>query len=171
MTNPPNQYFEEVLGIPKCKLTTQISKKFHLSFSAFNWKRCAFRTTIVFLLLFIAECLPNFGSLLDLIGGSTVTLLTFVFPPFFYMRLVDVSSEKQEWQTRSYILYIYFNNWVYSEQSTSLNVFTAGLSSSLELSGAVVPLIMLSGILWKMILLCPAFWRSQFKSCKSRHLY
>merc|ERR1712002_948202 len=78
MTNPPNQYFEEVLNIPK----------------SFNWKRCAFRTTIVFLLLFIAECLPNFGSLLDLIGGSTVTLLTFVFPPYFYMKLVDVSSDK-----------------------------------------------------------------------------
>ena len=25
----------------------------------------------------------------DLIGGSTVTVLTFVFPPFFYLKLVD----------------------------------------------------------------------------------
>ena len=67
---------------------------------AFNWKRCAFRTSVVFFLLFIAECLPNFGSLLDLIGGSTVTLLTFVFPPFFYMRLVDSSQENKEWKNR-----------------------------------------------------------------------
>jgi len=85
MTNPPNQFFEEALGIPK----------------TFNWKRCAFRTSVVFFLLFIAECLPNFGSLLDLIGGSTVTLLTFVFPPFFYMRLVDSSQENKEWKNRS----------------------------------------------------------------------
>jgi hypothetical protein len=28
---------------------------------------------------------------LNLVGGSTVTLLTFVFPPLFYMRLCDAS--------------------------------------------------------------------------------
>jgi hypothetical protein len=34
---------------------------------------------------------PSFGSILNLVGGSTVTLLTFVFPPLFYMRLADAS--------------------------------------------------------------------------------
>jgi hypothetical protein len=33
----------------------------------------------------------SFGSILNLVGGSTVTLLTFVFPPLFYMRLADAS--------------------------------------------------------------------------------
>ena len=38
-------------------------------------------------MLFLGETLPNFGAILDLIGGSTVTLLTFVFPPTFYLLL------------------------------------------------------------------------------------
>ena len=45
----------------------------------------------VLCLLFIAESVPSFGAILDLVGASTVTLLTFVFPPFFYMRLSDAS--------------------------------------------------------------------------------
>ena len=66
----------------------------------FNWKRCTFRSMIVLLLLFIAETIPNFGSILDLVGSCSVTLLTFVFPPFFYMKLCDSSSENKEWTQR-----------------------------------------------------------------------
>ena len=39
------------------------------------------------LMLFLGETVPNFGAILDLIGGSSVTLLTFVFPPTFYLLL------------------------------------------------------------------------------------
>merc|ERR1712109_407287 len=73
ITNPPAQFFEQMLNIP----------------SDFNWKRCAFRSLSVACLLFIAETVPSFGAILDLVGGSTVTLLTFIFPPFFYMKLAD----------------------------------------------------------------------------------
>jgi hypothetical protein len=59
-----------------------------------------FRSVSILCLLFISETLPNFGSILDLVGGSTVTLLTFVFPPFFYMRLVDMSSKNPECKQR-----------------------------------------------------------------------
>jgi vesicular inhibitory amino acid transporter len=59
-----------------------------------------FRSSVVLCLLFISESIPNFGSILDLVGGSTVTLLTFVFPPFFYMRLVDMGSQNPEWKER-----------------------------------------------------------------------
>jgi vesicular inhibitory amino acid transporter len=59
-----------------------------------------FRSLIVLGLLFISETIPDFGSILDLVGGSTVTLLTFVFPPFFYMRLVDMGIENKEWKQR-----------------------------------------------------------------------
>ena len=69
-------------------------------FADFNWKRCAFRTFSVFVLLFIAESVPSFGSILNLIGASTVTLLTFIFPPLFYMKLVDASSNNKEWKQR-----------------------------------------------------------------------
>jgi len=84
ITNPPAQFFEQMLNIP----------------SDFNWKRCAFRSLSVACLLFIAETVPSFGAILDLVGASTVTLLTFVFPPYFYMRLADASLGKKEWVER-----------------------------------------------------------------------
>ena len=101
ITNPPAQFFEEMLNVPT-------SKKFFFSCnlqnvlisSDFNWKRCAFRTFSVLCLLFIAESVPSFGSILDLVGASTVTLLTFVFPPFFYMRLSDASIGHPTWPER-----------------------------------------------------------------------
>merc|ERR1712179_256153 len=51
ITNPPAQFFEQLLKIP----------------SSFNWKRCVFRTLSVCGLLFIAETVPSFGSILDLV--------------------------------------------------------------------------------------------------------
>ena len=58
------------------------------------------RTGSTFVLLFIAESVPSFGSILDLVGASTVTLLTFVFPPFFYMKLADASLSRKDWVPR-----------------------------------------------------------------------
>lgn len=84
ITNPPAQFFEQVLNVP----------------SSFNWKRVALRTFSTFVLLFIAESVPSFGSILDLVGASTVTLLTFVFPPFFYMKLADASLTRKDWVPR-----------------------------------------------------------------------
>ena len=69
--NPPNQFCEELLGIPP----------------TFNWKRVAFRTGIMLILLFLAESLPSFSAILQLISSVFVTCLTFVFPPLFYMIL------------------------------------------------------------------------------------
>jgi hypothetical protein len=37
--------------------------------------------------LFIAESIPHFGSILSLVGGLTTTLLSYVFPCLFYMKL------------------------------------------------------------------------------------
>ena len=103
ITNPPAQFFEEMLNVPSSKdilaLSLQQSKLFISP--DFNWKRCAFRTFSVLCLLFIAESVPSFGSILDLVGASTVTLLTFVFPPFFYMRLADASIGHATWPERS----------------------------------------------------------------------
>eukprot|EP00090_Calanus_glacialis_P011434 TRINITY_DN19839_c0_g1_i1.p1 TRINITY_DN19839_c0_g1~~TRINITY_DN19839_c0_g1_i1.p1 ORF type:complete len:480 (-),score=75.15 TRINITY_DN19839_c0_g1_i1:74-1303(-) len=82
--NPPAQFCEKLLNIP----------------SDFNWKRCVFRSVSVLCLLFIAETVPSFSSILDLVGASTVTLLTFVFPPLFYMRLADASIGRKEWVQR-----------------------------------------------------------------------
>ena len=38
-------------------------------------------------ILGVSELIPKFGLILSLIGGSTITLLTFVFPCLFYLRL------------------------------------------------------------------------------------
>ncbi|KAL4233035.1 hypothetical protein ACF0H5_007721 [Mactra antiquata] len=53
----------------------------------FTYKRIISRTTIVIIVLFVAETIPHFGSILSLIGGSTTTLLAYVLPPLFYLRL------------------------------------------------------------------------------------
>ena len=101
ITNPPAQFFEEMLNVPTSKNFFPATRKTSfLIFSDFNWKRCAFRTFSVLCLLFIAESVPSFGSILDLVGASTVTLLTFVFPPFFYMRLSDASIGHPTWPER-----------------------------------------------------------------------
>jgi len=96
ITNPPAQFFEEMLNVP----------------TNFNWKRCAFRTFSVLCLLFIAESVPSFGSILDLVGASTVTLLTFVFPPFFYMRLSDASIGHATWPERKMAVWERIYCWV-----------------------------------------------------------
>ena len=53
----------------------------------------SFRTAIVGFMLLIGSINKNFGAILDLIGGSAVTLLTFVFPPLIYLLLT--SDRKQ----------------------------------------------------------------------------
>ena len=100
--NPPAQFFEHILNIPSSKKTLfQIHRlEFNLGFLGFNWKRCLFRTASVGALLFVAETVPSFGSILDLVGASTVTMLTFVCPPYFYMRLCDSSKDNKDWQDR-----------------------------------------------------------------------
>ena len=84
ITNPPAQFFEKLLHIP----------------SDLNWRRCVFRSFSVLVLLFIAESVPSFGAILELIGASTVTILTFIFPPLFYMKLVDASNQNKDWIQR-----------------------------------------------------------------------
>ncbi|GIY90092.1 proton-coupled amino acid transporter 3 [Caerostris darwini] len=55
--------------------------------SNFNYKRCIIRTVIVAVILMIAYTIPHFEKILNLIGGSTMTLLSFIFPPLFYFLL------------------------------------------------------------------------------------
>ncbi|XP_041354276.1 amino acid transporter AVT1A-like isoform X2 [Gigantopelta aegis] len=75
--NPICQEVEELLKIPK----------------EFNWKRCISRTIIVGLVLFVAESIPHFGAILALVGGSTTTLLAYVLPSIFYMKLCRMEGD------------------------------------------------------------------------------
>lgn len=47
-----------------------------------------FRSFIVVVLVFIGLSIPQFSKLLNLMGGSTIALLAFIFPPIFYIKLV-----------------------------------------------------------------------------------
>ena len=61
---------------------------------AFNWKRCLFRTCVMAVLLLIGQSLPSFGAILSLLGGSTVTIITFVLPPILYIFAMDGSESR-----------------------------------------------------------------------------
>lgn len=53
----------------------------------FGWKRVVVRSLITAIVIFTAESCPKFGNILALVGGSSVTLNTFVFPSVFYWKL------------------------------------------------------------------------------------
>ncbi|XP_048769154.1 uncharacterized protein LOC125675475 isoform X2 [Ostrea edulis] len=59
----------------------------------FTWKRCVFRSVVVAAILFVAESIPTFGAILSLVGGSTVTLLAYICPSLFYLKLKSVRQE------------------------------------------------------------------------------
>ncbi len=43
--------------------------------------------------VFVAETVPHFGVVLDLVGGSTITLMTMIFPVIFNLYLT-IGREK-----------------------------------------------------------------------------
>lgn len=69
--NPCCQELESKFGVPK----------------EFTWKRCVARPVMVLAVLFVAESIPNFRHILSLVGGSTTTLLAYVCPSIFYLKL------------------------------------------------------------------------------------
>jgi vesicular inhibitory amino acid transporter len=76
--NPLNQEIEHAFKIP----------------NRFTWKRLVTRTVCVVAVVFVAETLPSFNVLLNLIGGTTMAFLTFVFPGAFYLMLRWKTSTK-----------------------------------------------------------------------------
>lgn len=66
----------------------------------FTYKRCITRTVLMASIAFIALSVPQFGKILSLVGGSTITLMTFVLPPLFYMKLVSTQHLDKEWPKR-----------------------------------------------------------------------
>ncbi|KAG0724217.1 Amino acid transporter AVT1D [Chionoecetes opilio] len=87
-SNPVYQAMEEVCGVGK----------------RFGVGRCVLRTVIVVTQILIGLAVPNFGTILNLIGGSLITICTFVLPPVMYMRLVNDTSDKS-WPKRSMPLF------------------------------------------------------------------
>ncbi|GMT22793.1 hypothetical protein PFISCL1PPCAC_14090, partial [Pristionchus fissidentatus] len=75
--NPLNQEMEELFRVPQ----------------SFCWQRAAVRTAVMAATAFVAESIPSFGPLLDLVGGSTLTLSSIVFPSIFYA-FINARREK-----------------------------------------------------------------------------
>lgn len=100
--NPVCQELEEIFDVPHCKFyfVIMFSSKSQQKtlFTDYHWKRCLLRTIMVLIMVFVGETVPQFGYILSLVGGSTITLLTFVFPPFFYMKLC--SQKNPLWPER-----------------------------------------------------------------------
>ncbi|KAK7604251.1 hypothetical protein V9T40_004524 [Parthenolecanium corni] len=69
--NPVSQDLEEIFNVP----------------AKFCMKRCILRTFIICLMVIIGETIPKFSHILALVGGSTVTMATFILPPYLYMRI------------------------------------------------------------------------------------
>lgn len=93
VVNPVCQILEEKCNIPH---------KFH-------WKRCLIRSILLLIVVFVGETVPEFGKILALIGGSTITLLTFVFPQIFYMSLCD--QPNRNWSRRFIPTYLRVYMW------------------------------------------------------------
>uniref|UniRef100_A0A915Q0H5 Amino acid transporter transmembrane domain-containing protein n=1 Tax=Setaria digitata TaxID=48799 RepID=A0A915Q0H5_9BILA len=63
----------------------------------FCWQRVLVRTGMMLTVVFVAESLPTFGPLLGLVGSSTLTLTSLVFPCLFYLYLTvgdEMADEK-----------------------------------------------------------------------------
>ncbi|XP_053211723.1 uncharacterized protein LOC128395335 isoform X1 [Panonychus citri] len=60
---------------------------------SFGWKRVSIRTVCMIFVIFIGESIPRFGKILDLMGGSAVTMLAYILPPLFYMKLCSMHNE------------------------------------------------------------------------------
>ncbi|KAL3984839.1 Transmembrane amino acid transporter family protein [Acanthocheilonema viteae] len=79
--NPLNQEAEEIFGVPH----------------HFCWQRVLVRTGMMMAVVFVGESLPSFGPLLGLVGSSTLTLTSLIFPCLFYLYLTvgdEIAEEK-----------------------------------------------------------------------------
>ncbi|XP_033741065.1 amino acid transporter AVT1I-like [Pecten maximus] len=74
--NPLLQEVDMVLHVPK----------------EFTWKRCVTRSFVLICVLFVAETIPKFEYVLSLIGGSSLTILVFICPILFHMRMCKLKA-------------------------------------------------------------------------------
>lgn len=72
-----------------------ITKKLFF-FLDFGIKRVLVRTLMMGLSVIMAESIPKFGLILDLVGGSAVTYSSVVFPGLFYLYLSAAEKKANE---------------------------------------------------------------------------
>jgi amino acid permease len=71
MFNPINQEVEEVFNLPQ----------------TFGWQRIVARSGMMAACVFVAESIPHFGVIFDLVGGSTMTMCAIILPGIFNLFL------------------------------------------------------------------------------------
>ncbi|EGT39885.1 hypothetical protein CAEBREN_25444 [Caenorhabditis brenneri] len=69
--SPPIQQVEQLLKVPH----------------RFGVKRFFVRSILFWFVIFIGLTIPHFGPVLDLIGASTMVLMTLILPPIFYLSI------------------------------------------------------------------------------------
>ncbi|XP_063591326.1 uncharacterized protein LOC134768430 [Penaeus indicus] len=75
--NPVAQGLEEALSVPR----------------EFGWQRCCVRTLLLAVIVLMGVLVPDFGKILNLIGGSSVTIESFVLPPLCYLKLCAAKDD------------------------------------------------------------------------------
>ncbi|CAI9718035.1 Hypothetical predicted protein [Octopus vulgaris] len=78
-----------ILMNPICQ---ELEAKLKIS-ANFNIKRIMSRSLVMLCIVFIAETFPDFDSILSLIGGSAITILTFIFPSIIYLKLAPMKGD------------------------------------------------------------------------------
>lgn len=80
--NPLNQEVEQLLKLPQ----------------GFGWHRVVVRTVVLIAVVFVAETIPKFGPLLDVMGGTVIALTAGVLPLVYNLYLkaatYDLKSKK-----------------------------------------------------------------------------
>ncbi|GFR87476.1 vacuolar amino acid transporter 1 [Elysia marginata] len=77
LLNPVSQEFEDCFNVP----------------NGFSFRRILARTVLVGLVLFVALSVPQFGAVLALIGGSTMTLIIFIIPATCYLKFCSMKGD------------------------------------------------------------------------------
>lgn len=76
------------------KAKTPKNEQLHI-FTDFGWQRIVSRAFVMISVVLVAESVPNFGVLLDLVGGSTVTLMALVLPIIFNLSLTTIRKKRE----------------------------------------------------------------------------
>ncbi|KAL6731762.1 hypothetical protein Aduo_002594 [Ancylostoma duodenale] len=79
MYSPLAQQVEEWVGVPP---------------RHFGIHRFICRSLLFFGSIFVAETIPNFGVFAQLVGGSTITLMTMLLPSVFYLLLFTLAKKR-----------------------------------------------------------------------------
>ncbi|XP_060597359.1 uncharacterized protein LOC132751223 [Ruditapes philippinarum] len=77
--NPVSQELEHFINIPE----------------HFTWKRVLARTITMASALFVVASVPHFSSILSLVGGSTISILAFICPCLFYLKLCRGDKDRE----------------------------------------------------------------------------